>query len=899
MVNIPNSHRPYPNSDKKPIRVNPDELALPPYLPDTPEVRKDWAEYLAGIEQADQLTGEALEALKQSGMDENTIVVFMSDHGPTFQHGKMTLYDLGLRVPLIIRAPGIPTGTSRDALVSEIDLLDTLLGLCDLPAPKTQGQSLVPVLKSAQATGHEHIFAEISHRGPLPNDGMQARSVFDGRWKLIYREKVETRWRQVNADSRQFPIWGNRTYAETIRVKDQYPKQYRILQEMDPQQLGGSVPRMELYDLKSDPHEMNNLAGQRPAEQQRLLRVLKQWCKDTNDVSMDLRRTPTQDKTNVLLIVADDMGFSDLGCYGSRIQTPALDNLAAQGIRLSNFRVNPMCVVTRTSLLTGHEHSQSQGYKRSIPLPRALKQARYLSSLSGKWHQYGNPLDHGFETFYGFLEGQINSFTGSGRIMQNRTSVSVPDDWYATDAFTDHAMASIDRAVESDRPFFTYLAYNAPHTPLNVSRDLVDKYDGVFDAGWDVLRRQRFERLKASGLIDANYRLSPAEADTRKWDELPEATRKHEAFRMATYAAVIDRIDQNVARILKHLEQRGVADNTLVLFISDNGGDYGNGNIALDHKETPWEKDASSYMANGWAGVKCSPFRFYKTSTYEGGLRVPCIVRWPKGMEKHEPGSIVSHQTHVSDLYPTLLELAGVEVAPPTPLHGRSMLSLMRDPTTPENATQHPTFWALDTTTRGYLDYPWKIVSINEGPWALFDLANDPSESTDLAEQHPERVVALDAAWQEFADNETGMPPNWLRPLRSEQHGWGLHRLERIWGLQDATPVCSANDVPLNTSLSFTFRTPLDFSNTAGRTLRLYRSNDPDTPIWSADPGPDHPAQGKKSCIFNDLPELKPDTHYFLLADPAWAKAGRKALPPLNDGAYWFRFRTTKEGTAK
>ncbi len=304
LVNIANSHRPYPNSDKRKIRVNPTEVRLPKYLPDTPVVRKDWAEYLAAIEQTDLLAGEALDALQQSGQDENTIVILMSDHGPTFQHGKMTLYDLGLRVPLMIRGPGMPHGKTTGALASEMDLLPTLLELISRTTaqptviPKSDdgqlpyvldGISLCPVLDDpGSAKGHPLIFAEISDRGPLPNDGMQERMVFDGRWKLIYREKTETRWRQVNADSRLFPTWGNRTYAETIRVKEQFPDQYRVLKEMDPQNLDGSVPKIELYDLKNDPDEMDNLIEnvEHRDVRTRLMNSIRRWVQRTNDSSI-------------------------------------------------------------------------------------------------------------------------------------------------------------------------------------------------------------------------------------------------------------------------------------------------------------------------------------------------------------------------------------------------------------------------------------------------------------------------------------------------------------------------------------------------------------------------------------------------------------------------------------
>ncbi len=285
--NIGASHRPYPNSDKVKIRVNPADVSLPAYLPDTPVIRQDWAEYLAAIERTDAILGEGLAALRDSGEEANTIIVFLGDHGPTFQHGKMTLYDLGLRTPLIIRAPGAKNGTRTTALASTLDLTPTLLDLLGLPPlPRTHGVSLQPVLFAApNAQGHDLIFAQISDRGPLPNDGMQERSVYDGRWKLIYREKLTPAWRQVQADSKFWPQWGNRSYDETVKHQGQFPEQFRILAEMDPQSLAGKVPPLELYDLRSDPHEMKNLVGapQHRLELQRLYAALRQWAKVTAD----------------------------------------------------------------------------------------------------------------------------------------------------------------------------------------------------------------------------------------------------------------------------------------------------------------------------------------------------------------------------------------------------------------------------------------------------------------------------------------------------------------------------------------------------------------------------------------------------------------------------------------
>lgn len=295
--NVPNSHRPYPNSDKTKIRVDPSNVRLPAFLPDTPVVRNDWAEYLAGIEVADALIAQALEALDASGDAANTIVIFLGDHGPTFQHGKMTLYDLGLRTPLVIRVPGLQHGIRTDSLASELDLTPTLLDLLDLPPlPNTHGISLKPLLTgTAGAKGHDFIFSEIANRGSLTH-GMQERSVFDGRWKLIYRENLVPPWRQVNADSKEFKIWGNRTYDETVKHKAEFPEQYRILTEMDPQNLDGKVNAIELYDLKSDPDEMRNLASdpQHLPELKRLYSALRKWVETTSDTGVKPPADPSQ-----------------------------------------------------------------------------------------------------------------------------------------------------------------------------------------------------------------------------------------------------------------------------------------------------------------------------------------------------------------------------------------------------------------------------------------------------------------------------------------------------------------------------------------------------------------------------------------------------------------------------
>ena len=290
LYNIPNSHRPYPNSDLKPIRVKPAEVKLPAFLPDTPTVRQDWAEYLAAIEEADTYVGEALAALKASGKEDNTVVIFMGDHGPSFQRGKMMLNDLGLRVPFAIRAPGMVHGVRSEALVSELDFTPTVLDLLSLPPiTPSEGLSLRPVLEGkAGAKIHDHIFAEITHQPFAPGGGMQERSGFDGRFHLIVRQG-ENKPRQVNADQKDAKPWGNRTYAETVRVKDEFPDAYRYLKWMDPETLDGLPPRFELYETAADPDEMKNLANDPAhlADRARLLAALRQWGKDTADMAME------------------------------------------------------------------------------------------------------------------------------------------------------------------------------------------------------------------------------------------------------------------------------------------------------------------------------------------------------------------------------------------------------------------------------------------------------------------------------------------------------------------------------------------------------------------------------------------------------------------------------------
>jgi|UniRef100_UPI0037841223 N-sulfoglucosamine sulfohydrolase len=288
------THRPFVNSEKQPISIDPANVNLPSHLPDTPAARRDWAEYLDGVQRNDQVVGEVMAALRESGADSNTLVIFMGDHGPAYPHGKMSPYHLGLQIPLIIRLPGAKPLVS-DALVSELDLLPTLLDLLQIDyASKLHGKSLKPLLEAqSDAKGHDFIFAEVSGRSLDKPRGMEERSVLDATHQLIVRSRLSEP-KVINADLRDMKPWINRIYGETLRVKEQFPEAYRILSEMDPHALGGKPPLIELYDLKRDPFELRNLATE-PASRphlDRLMTAFKKWHTETADSAMILPDAP-------------------------------------------------------------------------------------------------------------------------------------------------------------------------------------------------------------------------------------------------------------------------------------------------------------------------------------------------------------------------------------------------------------------------------------------------------------------------------------------------------------------------------------------------------------------------------------------------------------------------------
>jgi len=609
-------------------------------------------------------------------------------------------------------------------------------------------------------------------------------------------------------------------------------------------------------------------------------------------------------RPNILVIVADDLGYSDLSCFGGDIPAPALSHLADQGVRFTNYLVNPMCVVTRTSLLTGQNHTQSNGHRNSVPIAGVLRDHGYRTSISGKWHQPGNPLDAGFDHFYGFLGGEINSWTGVNRnvpVIQTDRQPPEPvsPGWYASDAFTNDCLNQIDAAVEADQPFFCYLAFNAPHGPHHAPRKNVEKYAGAFDAGWTEMRENRYQRMLAMGIIDDRHRLTDPEAEVRRWDELPEATQKLESRRFQAYAGMVDRMDENIGRVLDHLETLSLTDDTLVIFFSDNGGDYGHGDSKTAEIETPWAAQGPRPAhANGWALLKSTPFRWYKSSAFQGGVASPLIVSWPNGLNA-AAGSIQRQRLHVTDWYPTFLDLAGAAV-PDLVAHddtnrlmGSSILPLWRDSGLPELAIHNRVIWEYEDVSKGLLKDHWKIVSINDGPWLLFDVANDPAESVDVSADHPDIRTRLAAEWFAFEEHFPWLHDDWHQAVKTDQQGWGFHRLKLALPITSLAPRMSATDTPLQTDIRLTFASKPTLKPRNNASFRLYSCRNPTTPVYEfGRSGSGTASIENNTLVLRGIPLLQPDTTYFVVADPGWINVGGRPAGPINDGSIWYRFRT-------
>jgi len=463
-------------------------------------------------------------------------------------------------------------------------------------------------------------------------------------------------------------------------------------------------------------------------------------------------RAGAGEKPNIVLIMVDDMGFSDLGCYGGEIETPTLDRLAAEGMRFTQFYNTAKCSPTRAALLSGCYHREvGEGrLANCMTLAEAMKRAGYSTIMTGKWHLGSNPVKRGFERYFGHLSGATNFFRGDNSFRLGEEPFKVPaEGFYTTDANTDYAMQFLDEAARKDKPFFLYIAYNAPHYPLQAWPEDIAKYRGRYMKGWDRLREERHARQLKMGIMKPEWKLSPRDAAVKAWSELSTEDKKIEDLTMAVFAAMIDRVDQNIARLMSKLEKLGklgVAGNTLFLFLSDNGGcpfqRTKTRNIPPGPAESYWT------YHKGWAQVSNVPFRLYKQNQHEGGISTPLIAHWPG---KVRPGSITDQPGHIVDIMATLLDITGTEYpetldgAKLRHLRGRSLLPVLQG----KRREPHPEIFFEFGRYKALRAGKWKV-SWEKGPWELYDVEADRTELNNLADKFPDKakeLAARHAAW--------------------------------------------------------------------------------------------------------------------------------------------------------
>jgi arylsulfatase len=482
--------------------------------------------------------------------------------------------------------------------------------------------------------------------------------------------------------------------------------------------------------------------------------------------------------------MADDMGFSDLGCYGSRIATPNLDGLAAAGLRFTQFYNTGRCCPTRAALLTGLYSHQAgvghmvanrgtpayQGYlnDRCVTIAEVLRSAGYRTYLAGKWHVGENrphwPVDRGFERSYALVSGGTNYFRlDPGRTLARDDQLIQPeDDGYVTDAISGNAVEFLSEHPAGE-PFFLYVGYTAPHWPLHALPDDIARYQGNYLDGWDLLRIRRHRRMIELGIVEAAWPLTPRDKAAAAWADLDDAAQQAWDLKMAVYAAQIDRMDQGIGRILSQLDTLGAKDNTLVLFLSDNGGcaekiDRGTPGVP------PGGKDSFLSYGLPWANASNTPFRLYKHWVHEGGIATPLIVRWPAAVR--EPGGLTHQSGHVIDVMATCLEAAGVdypqtfEESEITPLEGKSLLPIFRGET---RAGHDCIFWEHEGN-RALRRGQWKLVARHRAAWELYDLQADRTELVDLSSQQPQLVEELAGQYEAWAERVGVVPWGRRRP---------------------------------------------------------------------------------------------------------------------------------------
>lgn len=491
-------------------------------------------------------------------------------------------------------------------------------------------------------------------------------------------------------------------------------------------------------------------------------------------------------KPNFLLVMVDDLGFADLGCYGSEIDTPHLDKLAANGLRLSQMYNTAKCHSSRVSLLTGRWCRQAgdEGMQRAVTIPEVLAPAGYFTAMTGKWHLSKEPTDFGFQRYFGHLSGATNYYSGDNTFRLNGQAWNVPNEgFYTTTANVDHAMKFLGEARAEKQPWFLYIAFNAPHAPLQPLEVDYKKYLGRYDVGWDTIRAARLEKQKKLGLLPTDLPVPPRPDHVRAWDKLTPEQRAWESKRMAAYAALIDRVDQELGRLIADLEKAGELANTLILFVSDNGAcPYDRANTNIDKE--PYHPDTKWTDSTGWAWARNAPFRYYKQNQFEGGIASPAILHWPAGL-KTKAGSINDNPAHLVDVLPTFADLAGAAIphAFPgrelTPLAGISLAPILAG----EIIAKRPPIHLLYGSDRGLRDGDWKLVSFQSQPWELYHIASDRAETKNVAAQHPEIVERMAKTWHTMSKDVLMSPAGERKPVATE----AAPQIHREWTKFDKT----------------------------------------------------------------------------------------------------------------
>ena len=477
-----------------------------------------------------------------------------------------------------------------------------------------------------------------------------------------------------------------------------------------------------------------------------------------------------QKQPNIIIILADDMGYSDLGCTGSEIRTPYLDQLAREGVLFTHCYNTSRCCPSRASLLTGlYQHragvghmSQDRGFpayqghlnQQCVTIAEVLREKGYRTVMSGKWHVGDQraywPDRRGFDRFFGIPEGGGLYFYPSEfinrPIYRNGELVTPnPETFYSTDNFTDEAIQFIREADAEKKPFFLYLAYIAPHFPLQAWPEDIAKYQGKYDAGYEAIHTQRFRRQQNLGVVSEATKLSPA--DFPNWSSLADPAA--EARKMEIYAAQVDRLDQNIGRLREALRSMNALDNTIIMFLSDNGASSEEVNRGSSDPKAVGTKDSFVSYGKHWANVSNTPYRLYKSMTHEGGTITPLIVHWPAGIAK--PNQLVHQPVHINDIMPTCLELAGVDY--PKQYKGREILSLdgksFLSTLNGGNFSHEQLFWEHEGN-QAVREKDMKLVRQHNQAWELYDLATDPTELNDLSDTKIQTAQRMQEQYQRW-----------------------------------------------------------------------------------------------------------------------------------------------------